>query len=102
MTNPRTLCLSIAATACGFILTLVGVVGPASIAPTPAVGAATAPGLVSAMAQDVSHFDPVAFVVAPEPAASGPAPALDAADRDDSSDPLHSRARWFHPHGSRR
>jgi hypothetical protein len=93
MTNPRTLLLSIAATACGFILTLVGVAGPVPVSGEGAVGAAIGPGLVSALAQDASRFDPVTFAVAREPAASGPAPALDAADRDDGPDPLHGRAR---------
>ena len=80
MTKPRTLLLSIAATACGFILTLVGVAGPAPTPSTPVVGAATAPGLVSAVAQDPSRFYQVTFAVAREPAADG-------------SGPRHGRAR---------
>ena len=93
MTNPRTLLLSIAATACGFVLTLVGVAGPAPMAPTPGVGDAAAPALVSLVAQDTSRVDPATFAVALEPAASGPALALHAADRDDGSASLHGRAR---------
>jgi hypothetical protein len=48
MTNPNTLLLSIAATACGFILALVGIAGPAPLAPPPAVSAATVSMLVAA------------------------------------------------------
>jgi hypothetical protein len=59
MTNPRTLLLSIAATACCFILTLAGIGAPSPIAPTPAVAALTATGLGSGVTQDASHFDPV-------------------------------------------
>ena len=47
MTNPRTLLLSIAATACCFILALAGVAGPGPVASAPAQSAATVPGLVS-------------------------------------------------------
>lgn len=72
MTSPCALLLSIAATVCGFIITLVAVVGQASIAPTPAGGTAMAPGIVSTVVQEVSHVDPVTFVVAVEPAASHP------------------------------
>ncbi len=97
MTNPRTLLISIATTACGFILTLVGATGPASTAPTPAVSASTAPGLIPAVSQDASRFDPVTLVVAREPDASGLAPALDAADPDDGTDPLHVRVRARRP-----
>jgi hypothetical protein len=70
MTSPGTLLLSIAATVCDFVLTLVAVAGHASIAPTPAVGAAMAPGIVAAVDQDVSHSDAVTFTVALAPAAS--------------------------------
>ena len=59
MTNPRTLLLSIAATACCFILTLAGIAGPAPIAPAPAVAALTASGLGSGVTQDANRFDPV-------------------------------------------
>ncbi len=93
MTNPRTLMLSIAATACCFILTLAGVAGPGPIAPAPAAGAATGPGLVSAVGQDAGHVDPVTFAVARESALSSPALALDATDRDDGSGPRHGQAR---------
>ena len=72
MTSPRTLLLSIAVNICGFIIILVAVAGQASTAPTPAVGAAMAPGIVSAVDLDVSHLDPVTFTVAQEPAASRP------------------------------
>src|SRR5688500_15898301 len=97
MTNPRTLLISIATTACGFILALVGATGPASTAPPPAVSTSTAPGLVSAVSQDASRFDPVTFVVAREPDASDLAPALDAAHPDDGPDPLHVRGRARRP-----
>ena len=99
MTSPRTLLLSIAATACGFILTLVGVAGPAPIAPTPAVGAPTVPGLVSAVTQDASGFDPARFAITLDPAASDSA-SLDATDRAGGSAPLRGRARRPYPHGS--
>ena len=48
MTNPKTLLLSIAATGCGFVLTLVGIAAPAPLALTPAVSAATVSALVAA------------------------------------------------------
>jgi len=70
MNSPRTLFLSIAATACGFILVLVVVIGQASIASTSAVGVAMAPGIVSTVAQDTSHIGPVTYTVSLEPAAS--------------------------------
>ena len=70
MNSPRTLFLSIAATACGFILALVGVIGHASTASTPAVDVAMAGGIVSAVAQDIGQVDPVTFPVSLEPAAS--------------------------------
>jgi len=73
MTNPRTLLLSIAATACSFTLALIGVAGPAPIASTRTVGAATASGLIAAVAEDASRLDPIMFAVTPEPAASDPA-----------------------------
>ena len=83
MTNPRTLLLSIAATACGFILSLASVAGPAPIAPAPETGTELAPGFVSAVARDASRFAPVTFTVAIESAAS----RLDVADRNDGSAP---------------
>ena len=52
MTSPRALFLSIAATVCGFILALVGVIGQASHAATPVVDAAMAPSTVAVVAQD--------------------------------------------------
>ena len=70
MTSPRALLLSIAATMCCFIITLILVAGQASTAPTSAVDAAMAPGIVSAVAKDVGRVDPVAYTVALEPAAS--------------------------------
>ena len=100
MSNPRTLLLSIALTACGFIVALVGVAGPVPTAGVGAAGDATGPSLVSAVAQDASRFDPVTFAVAWEPAASGPAPALDAIDRDKGSDPLQDFARRRQLHSS--
>jgi hypothetical protein len=70
MTSPFALLLSMAGTACIFIIALVGIIADATIAPTPAAGATMAPRIVSAVAQDVSHGDPVAYTVALEPAAS--------------------------------
>jgi hypothetical protein len=70
MNSPRTLFLSIAATACGFILALVVVIGHASIASTSAVDVAMAPGIVSSVTQDTSRIDPVLYAVAPAPATS--------------------------------
>ena len=72
MTSPRTLLLSIAATACGFIFTLVVVAGQASLAPTPAGGASMAPRIAETVAQDVRQVAPVAYTVALEPAAGSP------------------------------
>ena len=92
MTNPRTLLLSIAATACGFIFALVGAAGPAPGAPTPAVGAATGPGLIAAEVRDAEPGRPVTFAVARSLAVSGFTAAPDAAGHDDG-DPLHGRAR---------
>jgi hypothetical protein len=92
MSNPRTLLLSIAATACGFVFTLVGVAGLAPTAGVAALGAAASPGLVSAVVQDASSIDPVTFAVARESDAISLA-ALDAADPDDGPDPLRGRAR---------
>ena len=69
MTSPYALLLSIAGTVCMFILALIGIIADASIAPTPAIEAAMIPSTV-AVAQDVSHVDPVAFTVAQGPATS--------------------------------
>ena len=93
MTNPRTLLLSIAATACGLIFTLVGVAAPAPTAGVAALGAAVSPGLVSAVVQDASRIDPVTLEGAREPVARGLAAAPDAADRDDGPAPRQGRAR---------
>ena len=70
MTSPRTLILSIAATACGFILALVAVIGQASSAATPVRSTALAPAIVSTVAEETSHGDAVAYVVTLESAAS--------------------------------
>ena len=70
MNSPRTLFLSIAATACGFILALTVVIGQASIASTAAVDVAMAPGIVSPGAQNTSRIDPVPYTVSLEPSAS--------------------------------
>ena len=72
MNSPRTLVLSIAATACGFILALVGVIGQASHAATSTVEGAMAPGIIAEVAQDVSHVDASTYVLALELAASRP------------------------------
>ena len=93
MTNPRTLLLSIAATACCFILALITVVAPAPTVGVGAIGAATTPGPVSAVALDTDRFDPAMSAVAKEPAASSLALALDAADRDNGPNARHGRAR---------
>ena len=70
MTSPFALVLSIAGTVCMFILALIGIIADATMAPTPAVGAAMAPSIVAVVAQDVRHVDPVTHTVALEPAAS--------------------------------
>jgi hypothetical protein len=70
MTSPFALLLSIAGTVCMFILALIGIIADATIAPTPAVGAALAPSTVAVIAQAVSHGDPVPYTVAQAPAAS--------------------------------
>jgi hypothetical protein len=69
MNSPRTLVLSIAATACGFLLALVGIIGQASTTATP-MDVAMIPGIVSTIAQDVNSFEPVPYVVALESATS--------------------------------
>jgi hypothetical protein len=70
MTSPFALLLSIAGTVCMFILALIGIIADATIAPTPAVGAALAPSTVAVVAQAVSHVAPVPYTVAQAPAAS--------------------------------
>ena len=70
MTSPRTLILSIAATACGFILALVAVIGQASSAATPVSSTTMVPAIVSTVAEETSHGDAVAYVVALEPTGS--------------------------------
>jgi hypothetical protein len=81
--SPRTLFLSIAATACGFILALVGAIGQASNAASPAVEVAMTPGTVAQVVRDVSHVDPITYEVALDAAASHP--RYDDADRDDGT-----------------
>ena len=93
MTNPRTLLLSIAATACGFIFTLASFAGPAPNAPSPSIGYATGHGLVSAETQDAEHVRPVTFAVARSLAVSGLNAVPNAADHDDDPAPLQGRAR---------
>ena len=66
MTSPFALLLSIAGTVCMFVLALIGIIADATVAPSPAVGAAMAPRTV-AVAQDVSHGDPVPYTVAQAP-----------------------------------
>ena len=83
MTNPRTLLLSIAATACGFVLTLVGVAGPAPIAP--ADGSALAASLVSAVAEDADRRAPATFAGASELVVSDFRRPLDSAEPADGS-----------------
>ena len=70
MTSPFALLLSIAGTVCMFILALIGITADASIAPTAVVEAAMAPGTVAVVAQDVSHGDPVLYMVVQAPATS--------------------------------
>ena len=72
MNSPRTLFFSIAATACGFILALVGVISQASNAASPVVEVAVSPAIVAEVVQDVSHVDPITFAVALESATSHP------------------------------
>jgi hypothetical protein len=72
MNSPRTLVLSIAATGCGFLLALVGVIGQASHAATSPGEVAMAPSTVAVVAQDVRHVDSRPYVVALELAASRP------------------------------
>ena len=70
MTSPYALLLSIAGTACMFIIALVGIIADASSAPMPAIETAMASSTVATVAQDVRQVDPVAYTVALEPAAS--------------------------------
>jgi hypothetical protein len=70
MNSPRTLILSIAATAGGFILALGAVIGQASQAATPVVVVAMAPAIVSTVAQEIRYDAPVALTVALESAGS--------------------------------
>ena len=70
MNSPRTLILSIAATAGGFILALGAVIGQASHATTPVVEVAMTPAIVSTVAEEISQVESVAWAVAWEPAAS--------------------------------
>ena len=67
MTSPFALLLSIAGTVCMFILAMIGIIADATIAPTPAVDAAMASSTVAIVAQDVSHGDPVPYLVAQAP-----------------------------------
>jgi hypothetical protein len=67
MTSPFALLLSIAGTVCMFILAMIGIIADATIAPTPAAGAAMASTTVAVVAQDVSHRDPAPYVVAQAP-----------------------------------
>jgi hypothetical protein len=89
MTNPRTLLLSIAATACGFIFTLASFAGPAPNAPSPSIGYTTGHGLASADAQDAEHVRAVARSLA----VSGFNAVPNAAGHDDDPAPLPGRAR---------
>jgi hypothetical protein len=70
MNSPRTLVLSIAATAGGFILALVGVIAGASSTAAPVAEVALAPELVAVVAQEGSHVETVPYVVVLDPAAS--------------------------------
>ena len=72
MTSPFALVLSIAATGCGFIIALVGLIADAASAPPPTVAAAMPPGTGAVVAPQVRHGDPVPYTVAWEPAASRP------------------------------
>jgi hypothetical protein len=93
MTNPRTLLLSIAATACGFIFTLASFAGPGPTAPSPSIGYTTGHGLASADAQDAEHVRAVTFAVARSLAVSGFNAVPNAAGHDDDPAPLPGRAR---------
>ena len=75
MNSPRALLFSIAATACSFIIALVGIIAAASNAATPAVAIEAAPAIVSTVAQDVRDIEPVTWMVAVEPVTSH-SPAL--------------------------
>ena len=98
MTSPYALLLSIAGTVCMFILTLIGIIADATIAPTPAVDTAMASSTVAVVAQDVRHGDPVPIRSprCPTPAA----PLRGAAERDDGSTPS-GRGRARRPHHRR-
>ena len=72
MHSPRTLILAITATACGFLLALVAVMGQAAQATAPAVQVALAPRIVAAVAHDVRHAEPVPYSLALESATSHP------------------------------
>jgi len=72
MNSPRALLISIAATACSFIIALVGIIGAASHAATPTGAVSTAPAIVSTVAQDVHHVEPVTWTLAVESVASHP------------------------------
>ena len=72
MTSPFALVLSIAATGCGFIIALVGIIVDAASAPPPTVAAAMTPEIVAVVAPEVRQGDPVPYTVAWEPAASRP------------------------------
>jgi hypothetical protein len=63
MTSPFALLLSITGTVCMFILALIGIIADATVAPSPAVGAALAPSTVAVVAQDLSHDGPVPYTV---------------------------------------
>ena len=70
MNSPRALVLSIAATACSFVIALVGVIASASSGSTPAADVALVPGSVAIVAQEVRYVAPVAVTVELELVAS--------------------------------
>jgi hypothetical protein len=69
ITSPQALFLSLAATVCAFALVLVVIANHASSAATPVVSATQAPSTVAVVAQEINHVAPVAYAVAPTPAA---------------------------------
>jgi hypothetical protein len=68
MTSPRALCLSLAATVCGFALALVLIASQASTAATPVVSATTGSSTVAVVAQEIGHAEPALVMVAWESA----------------------------------
>lgn len=70
MTSPFALAVSIVGTVFAFIIALVGIIADAAIAPTTADVATMAPSIVSAVDQQISQVDSVAYAVSLYSAAS--------------------------------